>query len=215
MTTRVALLMVMVAMTGASVHAQSTSDTLESRISRTAMAAMARCNIHGRESETGRVLDLPLGLQQRREVARYSRDRCFPIKGAAYDQLLFRGALFTELWRQRVKAEGARQPYKPVLKAIDLNMPVAESDVQSRLVVALLRFAKCVEGGNPAGVRDVLGRETASAEQDEAFEKIGADITHCASNNPNLVWNKAIIEGALAEILYRSPPVDSILKGAQ
>ncbi|MBB3980911.1 hypothetical protein GGR44_000542 [Sphingobium fontiphilum] len=199
-------------MAGANGYAQ---DATGGGVGRTAMVAMARCNIHDRERETGRVLDLPLGLEQRKEMARYSKDSCFPVKGVAYDQVSFRGALFIELLRQRTQAEAAGQRGSPLLRPIDLDMPVAASDWQSRLILTLLSVAKCVESKNPSGVRYALSWKTASVEQDEAFDKLRPNMIDCSSSSPELTSNKGALEGALAEVIYRLPAEDRVFTGVQ
>ncbi len=124
-------------------------------------------------------------------------------KGALnFSNILFRGALFTELYRRSQERGGssvlAKFPASPMSVRSD-----APSEPALRQLAAALYIGECVARTDPEGAKLVVLAPTASPEQDAAFQRLAKTLGPCVPVGEQLRLNKAMLEGAIAEALYR------------
>jgi hypothetical protein len=173
---------------------------------RVAMAQFARCVVDRRPAQLERVLRMPIGSQYRSQMNSLATDQCLGNGEMSFQTILFRGALFGELWRRRVLADRSGQKWGPVLDPIDLTLPLAPNTPDdAKLHFALQLFADCVVKRDRAAASDVVLLPIASKEQNEGYARLAPALGPCIPQGKQITFSKPALEGVLAEVLYRSP----------
>jgi hypothetical protein len=173
---------------------------------RIAMAQFARCVVDRRPALLERILRMPIGSQYQRKMGSLATDECLDNGQMSFQAILFRGALFAELWRRRVLADRSGEKWGPVMDPIDfkLSLQPNASDA-AKLQFALQLFADCIVMRDRAAASDVVLLPIASKEQNEAYARLAPNLGACLPNGKQVKFSKPALEGILAEVLYRSP----------
>ena len=165
---------------------------------RVVMAQFARCTVDRSRSRVDRVLAMPIGKAYWREMSALSSPECLAHGGIKFKSDVMRGALFTELW-QRKEAEGG---VDTALRRVDAS---ADDGGPGQMNAYMLQFADCVIAADRSAVVSVLKAPTASSAQNEAYKSLLPRLGPCFPSGGKLTLSKPILEGVLAEALYRGP----------
>lgn len=182
---------------------------------RIAMAQFARCVVDRRSAQLQRVLSMPLGPQYDRQLNSMATDQCLGNGQLSFNAVLFRGALFAELWRRRAAADRDGQKWGPVFDSINWSTPIADDATASvKVQFALQLFADCIVKRDRPTASEVVLLPIASKAQNDAYARLTPILGSCLPKGQQVKFNKPTLEGILAEVLYRSPAV-SIVAGAK
>jgi hypothetical protein len=174
----------------------------EANRGRMAGAEFARCIASRSAKRVDAVLAMPNGDAYNRALVGLADDYCLSGGQLRFDSNLFRGALFVQLYRQRSAAEAKGKAWSRSLAPFDPGAPASPVEFgQARL----LSFADCVVRRNPAFAREVVLLPTASPGQENAIRQLKNDLAPCFPAGSTMTLSKPVLEGALAEILYRTP----------
>ena len=175
---------------------------------RVAMAQFARCVVDRRSTKLQSVLTMPIGPQYEKVLKAMATDHCLANGQMSFHFTLFRGSIFAELWRRRVAADRNGQKWGPVLDPVDLTTPIDANAVASAKVqFALQLFAECIVKRDRRAASDVVLLPIASKAQSEAYSRLSPSLAPCLPKGQQAKFSKPMLEGILAEILYRSPLV--------
>ena len=182
---------------------------------RVVMAEFARCTLDREPAKVAKLLGQPLGHAYVAAMQDLVSDECLAAGQITFQPILLRGALFTELWRRRVIAEAKGQTWEPVLPVYDLSTPITDPDPAVQRQAGLLWLGDCIVKRDRAAANDVVVRPTASKAQSEAYSRLIPNLSPCLPQGQQVTFSKPILEGALAEALYRAPAAPKIESGAQ
>jgi hypothetical protein len=181
------------------------SDVNRSRI---AMSEFARCAVDRNRAGVQHALRLPFGDSYDHAVSSLATDECLAGGMMKFKVTLFRGALFTELYRGRDYAQKHGQAWNVSFAKISLDQdPLAHPSQDAAQWRALMSFGYCVVGRDEANARAAILLPTASAPQEAALRALGPSFNTCLPVGTTLTFSKPIIEGVLAEVLYRGAEV--------
>jgi hypothetical protein len=179
------------------------------------MREFARCTIDKKPGKVAALLAMPLGGEYDKAMRQVVTDDCLSAGEIRFQPILLRGALFTELWQRRVLAESKSKPWGPALPAYDLNAPMVDADAKAQLQQSLLSFGDCIVKRDRPAANDVVVRQVGSKSQDEAYARLMPDLGPCLPQGQQVKFSKPILEGVLAEALYRAPAATSTEAGIQ
>ncbi|MDQ2893598.1 MAG: hypothetical protein M3R64_11000 [Pseudomonadota bacterium] len=172
---------------------------------RIAMAEFARCTVDRRAIAMRRVLSLPIEKLDGSVWMPLADTECLASGEMRFQPRIMRGALFSELVRRRA-VETARggawtfpvMPYDAVALADPANRV-------TQLDAALLAFADCVVKRDPVGAQAVIVAPTATEAESVAIAALAPNLGPCLPAGQTIKLSRSILEGAVAEILYRVP----------
>jgi hypothetical protein len=173
---------------------------------RVAGAEYARCIAKRSPKRVDAVLAMPTAEAYRGAIAKLATGDCLAGGQLRFNGGVLRGALFVELYRQRSTAEARGDAWARSFVPLDVNAPFGRDEAQQAFV---LRFADCVVRRSPAVARNVVLLPTASAEQEAALKQLRPNLGPCFPAGLTTKISKAMLEGALAEVLYRTPAASS------
>ncbi len=219
---KLASLALCVAVFGISVPASSQKETdLGSRISRPKRAEtpdlgytkeessritfreFARCTFAKSPAKVASILMEPPGSDPKTLGNLASRSDCLSGGILTFNSMLFRGALFGEMYRVRQKSPDRAWTY-PV-PPIDLeNVPGAQSPDDVKVNYFLMDMSDCLYKKDPEAVKAVVMEPTASKTQKAAFDRVIAQLGPCVPQGLTMKFSRSIIETTLGEYLYRS-----------
>lgn len=170
----------------------------DSDLSRTRIiiAEFARCTLDRGTDGVQRAFAMPVGAAYYRAMNRLAVSECLESGMVRIPQTVMRGAIFVELYRRHEKKVGPTV----AVPALDFAHPADESE---RTQLALLAFADCVVKRDAGAARGVVLSPTASADQDQAFRALMPNLGPCLMQGQQITFSKPVLEGALAEVLYR------------
>jgi hypothetical protein len=169
---------------------------------RLAGAEFARCIAKRLPKRVDAVLAMPTAEAYRGAMAKLATDDCLANGQLRFNGGVLRGALFVELVRERSAVESRGSAWTRPFAPLDVTAPVARPEIQQAF---LLRFADCVVRRSPEVARNVVLLPTASAEQEAALKQLRPHLGPCFPAGMTVKISKAMLEGALAEVLYRTP----------
>jgi len=170
------------------------------------LSEFARCVADRSPARVTSALSLPISIAYSRAMKNMASDECLSSGMMHFNIQLFRGALFSELWRRRVAAERKGRPWGPVLPPFDVNSPDEETYAEAQQQRELLSFGDCVVKRDRTDASDILTLPIASREQRDAYRRLIPHLDPCVSQGTQITFSKPILEGALAEALYRGSP---------
>ena len=95
-----------------------------------------------------------------------------------------------------------------------LSAPIADADAETKQQQGLLWFADCIVKRDRPAANDVIVRQVGSRAQDEAYARLMPDLGPCLPQGQQVKFSKPILEGVLAEALYRAPAAASSMTHA-
>jgi hypothetical protein len=197
-----ALLIAPVVLAAAPAPEQARPDHLsKASLARVELAKFARCTIDRAPREVARVLDMPEGPESRTATTILAGNSCHSARDAVFGEKEFRGALFVELYKRRVAAGGAT----PTLAGFDADAVMTEGDAETQRFNGLLWFADCVVKRDAAAARDVVLSAIGSEAQVGAYQRLTPHLGPCLVEGAQVRFTRGVLEGALAEVLYRTP----------
>jgi hypothetical protein len=179
------------------------------------MREFARCTIDRMPGKVATLLAMPLGREYDKAMRQVVSEECLSAGEISFKPILLRGALFTELWQRRMLAESKGKTWGPVLPAYDLSAPIADAGAETKQQQGLLWFADCIVKRDRPAANDVIVRQVGSSAQDEAYARLMPDLGPCLPQGQQVKFSKPILEGVLAEALYRAPAATSTEAGIQ
>lgn len=174
---------------------------------RITMAQFARCVVDREPRRVEQTLALPFGTPFDHAVVALATSECLDSGQIRFKAVAIRGPLFTELYRRRAIAERSRQAWGPVLAKINFAALAATTDASVQQYLGLVAFGDCVVGRDAEAARRVVLAPTASDAQDRTITAITPNLGPCIVQGTTLRFGKQVLEGVLAEVLYRG--VDS------
>ena len=161
-------------------------------------AEFARCTIARNPNGVARAIDLP-PVSAGNALAALATSECLDSGQITIPRRLMRGAIFVELYRVRA----AKKVDIAVPRPLDLSNAILPEFQQDRMQYALLYLGDCVIKRDVQDARDVVLLPTASKAQDASFKKLIPNLGPCLMQGQKVAFSKPIIEGVLAEVLYR------------
>ena len=172
--------------------------------SRLVMSQFARCAVARNPAGVQRALRLPFGDSYEHAVSKLATEECLDSGMMKFKATLFRGALFAELYRSRDYAQKHDQPWKVSFDKISFDQEqLAKPGQEAAQWRLLMIFGNCVVGHDEANARTAIMQPTASALEEAALRALGPSFNACLPVGTTLTFSKPIIEGVLAEVLYR------------
>lgn len=168
--------------------------------SRLVMAAYGRCVVEREASKLGKALAAPDDGSFEEAARILVSDDCLFEGEIRFTCAVLRRAVYTELYRRRA-GSGEGRTWGPEVTKIDLSVPAQNEGHRSYL--ALMAFADCVAQQDRNLARAIVVAPTSSERQNAAFQEIVPKFPACINDGVQLRLNKNVIEGALAEVLYR------------
>jgi hypothetical protein len=178
------------------------------------MREFARCTIDRMPGKVATLLAMPLGPEYDKVMRQVVTDECLSTGEIRFKPILLRGALFTELWQRRMLAESKGKAWAPSLPAYDLSAPIGDADAETKQQ-GLLWFADCIVKRDRPAANDVIVHQVGSKAQDEAYARLMPNLGPCLPQGQQVKFSKPILEGVLAEALYRAPAAVSTETGIQ
>lgn len=170
---------------------------------RIVMAEFARCVVDRNYNQVAQALALPAGHAFSGAVVRLATGECLESGEMRFKPVAIRGPLFTELYRRRVAAEKVGHPWGPALAKVDLVTPVMAMDQSEQQHLAMMAFGDCVVKRDAEAARRVVLAPTAGDAQDRSIVAIAPNLGPCIVQGTTLHFGKQVLEGILAEVLYR------------
>ena len=171
---------------------------------RVVLAEFARCTVASNRAAVERVLRLPLDTKYEHSVTNLARSGCLGNGMMKFSTKLFRGALFTELYRSRDYAQKHGESWNASFEKISLEQnPLTHPSQEALQRLILMDFANCVIGRDGVNARASIMLPTASAPQEAALRALSPSFNACFPAGVSVTFSKPIIEGILAEVLYR------------
>lgn len=159
----------------------------------------ARCVVARNPKGVARAIGLPPGPAASTAMTALATSECLDSGEMTIPQRLMRGAIFVELYRVRESKKVNIAPPQP----LDLDNPILPEFQQDRMRYALLYFGGCVVKRDERDARGIVLLKTASPAQNDAFKAILPNLGPCLVSGQKIAFSKSIIEGILAEVLYR------------
>ena len=131
-------------------------------------------------------------------------DECLASGQIRFKAIILRGAIFTELYRRRISGTspfaaptGVPAPYNSLAPAVE--------DEDGKLQMALLAFADCVVQHDRADASAMVVAPTASQVQNTSLVALRSALGPCLPQGQQITLSRPVLEGSIAEILYREP----------
>jgi hypothetical protein len=151
---------------------------------------------------------MPLGPEYSRALTKMVGPDCLWDGELRFKAIIIRGAMFTELWRRRVIAESRGKPWGPVLPAYVFADVPMDASPAIKQQAALLWLGDCIVKRDRAAASEVLLQPIGSKAQRQAYTRLNPNLGPCLPEGMKLTFSKSILEGALAEALYRAPTAE-------
>lgn len=169
---------------------------------RVAMASFAGCTVDRKSYRLPKLLSLPANRMDSKVWAGLADDECLASGQMAFQPIILRGALFTELYRRRHKAVARGQTW--TLPVVPFNDHLAiDADDPSPVTTAVLAFAACIVAKDPIHAKAIMLASTTSSAQDAAITALKPSLGPCLPEGQTITLSKSILEGAIGEIMYR------------
>ena len=172
----------------------------KSELSRKVLNEFARCAINRNYPAVASAVSKPMGAGFHEAIARVVSADCLYSGMISFKAVALRGPLFVELYKRRELAKSQGRVWGPVTPSIDFSAP---SSLESDAHRAILDVATCAIDANPNVARAVVLEHMMSEAQDNAFAAIVPALGACLPEGKTLSLTKQVIEGMLAEVLYR------------
>ncbi len=180
-------------------HAPSDTRMSDDDVARATTNAFAECLLKRNAGGVARAVALPPGAGSGEALAHLATDDCLNDGQLRIPRVLMRGAAYVAMYRRDYGRQDAALRETPLDYAADIP-PYA---VGLRQQAALRNYTSCVMRRNFADSRQfVLGRVGTQGER-QAIAGLGPSLSACLPEGSTLKFSKSVIQGALAETLYR------------
>ena len=176
-----------------------------------AMAAFARCVIARDQRGVARALGMEIGPDYWKAMGRLATSECLSSGQMKIPQNVMRGAIFAEVYRLYDAKKKAIVEVRP----LDFDNPLLPEYRSNPLRYALLAFADCVIKRDMDSARKVVLLPPASREKDDAFRALTPSLGPCLTSGHKITFSKPILEGVIAEVLYRESALPSAPVGTK
>ena len=173
---------------------------------RISLSQFARCTFASKPAAVVAALQLPVDSGDNALKAVVD-DNCLEEGEMGFSNLLFRGALFGEMYRQH---EHKSRTWTYAIQPLDFSaVPDATSSPNTLTNYFMLAMADCLLAKDADSVRGIVLNEPASGAQNAAFAKIIPQLGSCVPAGATVKFSRTSIENAFGEYLYRSlvPPI--------
>ena len=168
-------------------------------IARKVVADFARCVVDRNAKEIHRAFSLPPGRNYWRTMSVIATNQCLAEGQMSIPQSVMRGAIFAELFRRFTRDSVRLVAVAP----IDFSQAVEKDDQPGRTQRAKMQLAACIVRTDRMNSTAVVLEPTGSSTQEAAFKALAPSIGPCVSEGEQMTISKSILEGILAEVLYR------------
>lgn len=166
------------------------------------MADFAQCALRIAPRKVEKALALQAGAESMMAIRRLANHRCLKEGHQMTIRAnTMRGVMFAALYRRREAVAAPISP-GPAMPKIRLGA-VASGDDNEKAYRLLVGLAGCVVDRDLAAARRLVLAQTASPEEQAAFQAVSPILADCLPTGTTLKLNKTMVEGALAEVLYR------------
>ena len=179
--------------------------------SRIALSEFARCTVDRRAVPLARLLRAAPSEVDGSGWATLASDDCLAAGEMRFKAIVLRGAVFSELYRRR-QTGSAIWSRLPVAAAYDPATAVPAGDGDKAVQMGLLAFAYCVVRQDRADASAMVAAPTASKVQLAALSTLRPALATCLPQGQQIKLSKPILEGSIAEILYRDPATATVLE---
>ena len=168
---------------------------------RVSIVRYATCLVGARPRTVVHALDQVPGPLANAEYGKLSYGDCLSQGQLRFAASLLRGPLFIALYR-RDFGRGA-----PTLAAAPIDFAkvshLAEGDPQAANFVALRKVADCTARADPAAAHEAVMASPTSPAERMAFTTLLPRLGGCLPGGQHYTFNKMILAGLLAEVMYR------------
>ena len=166
---------------------------------RAVMSDFARCAVDRNGRAIEKAFALPISPAYWRAMGGVATDQCLGSGKLRIPQVVMRGAIFTELYR-RYNRSGVR----PIaVDGVDLMRLVEKADDAAMMQQALMELAHCIVKSDLGNSISAVIAPTASSAQEVAFKALTPSLGPCLPQGVQFKFSKSVLEGVLAEVLYR------------
>jgi len=130
-----------------------------------------------------------------------STNECLESGQMKFKAVALRGPLFAELYRRKAAAEAKGRSWGPAVTRVNLAAK-PETDI-AKEHLGLMGFAHCVVESDRAGAQAAVLAPTASDAQNAAIAALAPKLGPCLPQGSSVRLGKDVLEGGLAEVLYR------------
>jgi len=135
-------------------------------------------------------------------MASLAAPECLSSGELRMPQALMRGAMFRALY---IRSYGRMAPVgQPVV--INYAAELIPGDGLSQRMAALLPIASCMAQGNPTASRAFVLANAATKAEQAAINALRPALANCLPAQMTITFSKAVLQGMLAEALYREAP---------
>lgn len=173
-----------------------------------AMLDFGRCTLDRRTSQVERALRLPVGREASAALGRAASDECLDTGEMRFQPVLLRGALFIEMWKRRALAKAKGVSWGFDLDPIVVPVIPPEATKDQKLHWGLMTYASCVVQTDRAAASEAVTQRAGEPKEMAAYQRLSPALSGCLAEGETLSFSKAILGGALAEVLYRTSAAD-------
>lgn len=166
---------------------------------RATMNDYAKCLVTNRPGLAKQAAELPDDARAVRALNRLAISDCLYSGGLVMPHEVLRGAIYTALYKRDYLR--SYPPAKSV--AIDYMAGNAGSSTAARNWATIRMFASCVSRMDPINARAAVLARVASVEERETYTKLTPAMGDCLTAKGSVTFSKTVLQGALAEVLYR------------
>jgi len=187
----------------------------ESDKGRLVMAEFARCAVDRRRGALVRILAKPANEIEGKDWLQVATDDCLNLGEMRIKSTLMRGAVFSELYKRRSRASNVGRNWDLPVTPYDKSTMTTTSDPNEKNLIGLLNFADCVVQRSPIATSKMVVSTSLSEPQEKAIAVLQPELGPCLTAGQKIVLSKSILEGAVAEILYRKPVMPTTTASAE
>ncbi|WP_264940125.1 hypothetical protein [Sphingomonas caeni] len=133
-------------------------------------------------------------------LGKLANDDCLAAGELRFNTLLFRGGLYTALYRERFGRQMPALPQGPANFSAGAPQPL---DADAAKAIALREFGECVVRADPATAHAIVTVRIGSAEEARLYTVLGPLLGPCVYEGQEVKFSKTVLSGLFAEILYR------------
>lgn len=131
-------------------------------------------------------------------LTKLARSECLAPGQIVIPHQLMRGAAYRALYIRDYRKRA------PALVASPVDyVSLADQDVVSQEIARLNAFGSCVARANPDAAHSLVLADAATKEEVSAIEGLRQNLADCLPGGTSIKFTKSVLQGLLAEILYR------------
>ncbi len=138
------------------------------------------------------------------ELEKLATGECLTSGALEIPRQLMRGAAFRALYIRDYR----KQAPEPRLSAVDYLI-TASRDPYSQELARLNNFGSCVAVANPVAARSLVLANASTLDETAAIDALRPNFADCLPGGTTSKFTKGVLQGLLAEILYREANIST------